>query len=479
MRKNIVHRALFHQMKTIAGSERATLSIQLEQTHCLTYRLRKFIVSVGFVLGFGLLSQPQTAQAQAFPCPNGPGPGEVQVGVTGGSHGVAAIALCATVSNPDSSDSSRTSHSQPSRLPEFKESYMVVAWHKDSSAVWATAGHSQSNDAKKASLDVCNQAMGDKNCYYEVWINQSYIAVTHDEFGIPWVRGAANQSQNAKDKAMAECETHSFGCKFTKTFSYIMVPYAAPFGKDYAEKDIPQIPITRHHFGLTAWPAQEPHAKWRGHTWLTTGQQNSKLAENKLLQQCQTQALVPCKLGYQIPNGVLVRYVDDKGLNVWIGVAKEQDAEARVKKKCPKDAQCRIVEMFDTQTARDLVINELKSTAPLRGFLGTAWPSVYVPHWKKVAIVTGRASSADAKAAAISLCESQSKVRCESFLDEDDYGTAQFFGLFQDSDESTRGYFGFSPTEVEQRAQTSCARAKVTCTKRVIIDLAVRTDTAY
>jgi Domain of unknown function (DUF4189) len=37
-------------------------------------------------------------------CPNGPGPGEIQVGTTGGSGGVAVIPICASDGREDSSD---------------------------------------------------------------------------------------------------------------------------------------------------------------------------------------------------------------------------------------------------------------------------------------------------------------------------------------------------------------------------------------
>ncbi len=40
----------------------------------------------------GLIAQPALA---SYPCPSGPGPGEQQIGVGGGSHGVAAVPLCA------------------------------------------------------------------------------------------------------------------------------------------------------------------------------------------------------------------------------------------------------------------------------------------------------------------------------------------------------------------------------------------------
>ena len=42
-----------------------------------------------------LLALPGLALADTYPCPNGPAPGDRQIGVTGGSHGIAAIPLCA------------------------------------------------------------------------------------------------------------------------------------------------------------------------------------------------------------------------------------------------------------------------------------------------------------------------------------------------------------------------------------------------
>ena len=49
----------------------------------------------------GLIAQPALAN---YPCPGGPGPGEQQIGVGGGTHGVAAVPLCvATGGGSDSS----------------------------------------------------------------------------------------------------------------------------------------------------------------------------------------------------------------------------------------------------------------------------------------------------------------------------------------------------------------------------------------
>lgn len=46
-----------------------------------------------FVLLFASVF-PATVIAQAYPCPQGPGPGQQQVGTSGGSHGIAAVPMC-------------------------------------------------------------------------------------------------------------------------------------------------------------------------------------------------------------------------------------------------------------------------------------------------------------------------------------------------------------------------------------------------
>ena len=50
----------------------------------------KFFVLYVFAT-VGLIAQPALAN---YPCPGGPGPGEQQIGVGGGSHGIAAVPLC-------------------------------------------------------------------------------------------------------------------------------------------------------------------------------------------------------------------------------------------------------------------------------------------------------------------------------------------------------------------------------------------------
>jgi hypothetical protein len=51
--------------------------------------MKFYVLTVMAALGW--LAQPAWAN---YPCPGGPGPGEQQIGVGGGSHGIAAVPLC-------------------------------------------------------------------------------------------------------------------------------------------------------------------------------------------------------------------------------------------------------------------------------------------------------------------------------------------------------------------------------------------------
>jgi hypothetical protein len=66
-----------------------------------------------------LLALPGLAFADTYPCPNGPAPGDRQIGVTGGSHGVAAVPLCAYSDQggeDEEAPQSRASAPDPMRL---------------------------------------------------------------------------------------------------------------------------------------------------------------------------------------------------------------------------------------------------------------------------------------------------------------------------------------------------------------------------
>lgn len=98
---------------------------------------------------------------------------------------------------------------------------------------------------------------------------------------------------------------------------------------------------------------------------------------------------------------------------------------------------------------------------------------------EKVAGMTCKLQRVVAKAHAIVLCEKESNVTCESFLDEDDVGLYRFVGLYSDNAKNMRLFLENSETKIKNRAETSCGKANVKCVLRKMIDLNQKQDTTF
>ncbi|MFZ1477534.1 MAG: hypothetical protein WAT18_07295 [Sphingorhabdus sp.] len=121
-----------------------------------------------------LLFWPTAASAQTFVCPNGPGPGEVQVGTTGGSHGVAAIPICA-------SDGRGSPEDAPDPTPS--SSHAVLVWHPDAADVWVAGNYVyKDNVGESVALRECKMVMGEGCTKGDGWRNSS-ITIIRDHNG--------------------------------------------------------------------------------------------------------------------------------------------------------------------------------------------------------------------------------------------------------------------------------------------------------
>src|SRR5688572_7657124 len=112
-------------------------------------RMAALLVGLAFWCGL-----PSSAQAQQYPCGNGPGPGEVVVGQTPGGQGHAPILLCQYVGEGSGSQGSDESpYRAPTRYSEpQKAGFMAAAYHIDTASVWMAAGHKTLDAAKKRAL---------------------------------------------------------------------------------------------------------------------------------------------------------------------------------------------------------------------------------------------------------------------------------------------------------------------------------------
>lgn len=399
------------------------------------------------------------ATMAALPVASGPAHAQGQSlgnGVYACSDGTVQPGPC----HPGQNDVEAASQPPPPPLPDI---FMAVATHPDVTAIWATSGYPSNEGAKQAALDGCAKAMGEGCTIAATWSNDAEIAVVRDAAGYLFVEGAAARRGKAEAAALRECQKISTGCQSLKSF----------FNTESPRNDFSSSPIRRRPFTAVAWPKGDAGPKWRNTAWLVSGQQGYAAAERAALQRCRADSGVECMVGQTVGGGLMVRYVDDdEGKSYWLGAGGPDVVGKRVQTAgCGAKRQCRLVETFDAQTPRALTIDLTRAETPSRGFFSMAWTSEVTP-WKGLAVVTGRQSRAEAKAAAVALCEQESKARCEPFSDEDDRGIAQYVIVLRDSANNVRTHFGFSPASIIQRKEESCARSGVTCPKGQVIDLA-------
>lgn len=422
----------------------------------------RFVVSAAASLLLGVLTSG-VAHAQ-WPCPNGPGPGEVQMGVMGGSHGVAATPLCASngaVSSDDFGDDGGSGGYTPP-LPDI---YMVVAVHHDTSAWWASAGYPTEDAARRAAMDGCKRMMGEGCSVLWKGRNDFVIAAVLDAAGMLFLE-AGDFTEDAPGKAMAACKEVSSGCR-----------NAGLIENNSAPKDsFPRTKPPLYRYAVVAWPDTLPPEAWRGRSWLASGIEGYEKAVAAAVARCKADTGVNCVRGQHSANGVLVRYVDDAGVVHWVSAPNAESAKQVADKTCPDGKTCRVVDITKAGDTRAAVVEELKSDQPLRGFYGIYWPSKQADV-RPLAIVTGQATREAANLAAKALCETESKGACQPFLpDDDDWGTEQFIKVLSDSKKLTRVEFGYSEKDVAAKMDAACKKDGATCPGGRVIDVATRTS---
>ena len=368
---------------------------------------------------------------------------------------------------------SDTSSQRPSG-PQYAESSMATAVHMDSSEVWGTAGHRSKEAAKKRVMDACAAAMGDGCIYSEAWTGNIIIAVAVDGGGGVWPEGAERKSE-AEKEALAACEkmAREWGCKIALGFRNVLIPASADQGDDYSEDYFPQGPVKRRSWALLAQPAGVPSIAWQRKTWLLSGRNNWVAAKEELVARCQADTGMKCSFGVGVADGVLIHYVNRLGQTSWLNAAGAATPEARVAGICtPDEMPCRILALYDAATPRLQVISEPE---PTRGYMSVAWATR--AGWPRLAIVTGRPTLAAANADAIRLCESQSQLTCELFLENPDNRTSMFMGLYQLPEDQLHLIRGYSIEDVKQKAAEASAKNNLPYTNRAFVDLYERGET--
>ena len=412
---------------------------------------------------------PNSAHAQ-YPC-SYPGPGEIVVGQTPGNAHEPPLQLCQYVGGEDEGYYDEPAPSGP----QWGDSSMATASHPDTSEIWATISHHTPESAKQRVMDGCTAVMGEGCAYTESWTGDVFIAVAIDGTGTPWLQGVPNSKVEAEKAALELCETEAgvWGCRIAYTIENGRIPADADKSVDYSEDFFPKAPIKRHKFAVMAVPDSAPAEAWRKKSWIGSGRQSYSAATKEVVDRCEADSGVTCSTVVASSNGVLVHYADKHGQGFWTNALDATSAKARVNSFCQKDAApCRVLTVYDAATSRLQVVDEPVLT---RGYLSVAWATK--AGWPKLAIVTGRPTVAAADADVLALCERESRLKCELYLDHPDNKSSLVLGLYALPEDRLQIIFGFSIEEMEQRAAESCASNNVTCTQRAVVDLTRRGET--
>ena len=159
---------------------------------------------------------PVTAAAQTFLCPNGPGPGENQVGTTGGSNGIGVTPLCAS----DGSDDSSGYDDSPSNSEVWETRWGAIA--TGDGGLGAVTDMRSERQAKKAAIKQCKATAngGGPNCkafsYYNqcaviAWGSTGYILQRAEN-----ISTASSLGMQKCNSQYQECEIFYSGCSYAK-----------------------------------------------------------------------------------------------------------------------------------------------------------------------------------------------------------------------------------------------------------------------
>lgn len=193
---------------------------------------------IAALLGAMAIFLPSTAPAQTYPCGAGPGPGEVQVGVTGGSHGIAPIPVCAPAGGDASGGAGGAGYGAAPVAEMPIDNYIAVAGHPKLSDVWATWGQYRQEAAEIVVLDACNKTMGG-GCEVLLADRNVSVVTARDKQGRMHVASGSDGRQALK-AVKALCKSRGTTCKFDKAFHALLrgePPFAAAILRGDFDRD--------------------------------------------------------------------------------------------------------------------------------------------------------------------------------------------------------------------------------------------------
>jgi hypothetical protein len=291
--------------------------------------------SVIAAITVALLLLPHQAAA-AYPCPGGPGPGEVQVGVSGGSHGVAAVPMCES-SGHAGGDGGGVYYA-----------YGSVAWHPDADDVWMAGNWNGAGPAEREALAACNRDMGGGCSSIGEW-NNSSMSIIRDSQGGLW-NGWNGQGGTGRKRVLTDCASKQIlPCEVLHSFSADKRGYGPE-------------PTARKAYASGAWGTGE---HYDGRIYISSGHRNAIAANEAALAACAAAtASTTCRIAIGVGNGVIQPFLLDGASTVIVERTAKRAAKAATTDCKRKKGKCTLQRTYDSRTPGNFVHTYAPTPAP-------------------------------------------------------------------------------------------------------------------
>ncbi|WP_168454161.1 DUF4189 domain-containing protein [Sphingopyxis microcysteis] len=289
-----------------------------------------------------LLALAQPARA-AYPCPNGPGPGEVQVGMADGGHGIATLPLCNRVGSTGDAPGDLGAPDGSVMVPRGATyTYGSIAWHADAADVWMVGNSGAASIAEGEALAACNRAMGGGCTSIGTWHN-SAMTILRDRYG--GLISAWDGEQGVHSAAtLAACSAKQLlPCEILGTF---------PAGR---RRHAPAPAAVRKSYAAGAWV--DGTDGFDSRLYIASGQADAAAAGRRALAACAAATKRRCAILAQVGNGVIQPYRlgDDNEQSATVETSARRAAQA-AQVNCERHRQrCELQRSYDSRVAGDFV----------------------------------------------------------------------------------------------------------------------------
>lgn len=298
---------------------------------------------IGMMLATTMMLASESVSAQNYPCPNGPGPGERQIGTAGGGNsGVAPFPICERMDTPQQSYA-------PALQFYWVDNFVAVAWHLKASDVWAVSRARSAEEAEKGALALCEAVMKDGCTIANVVANGS-IAIARASDGSLW-SAWGETPRKAKGEVLASCLKEGAQCVYEKAFTG--KPWEQLAGTTPPFRLVQYVPAPstslRKRYGALAW-TEGSDAPWDRTVWVSGDLDTVEEAKKVSIEQCEKDSRLKCKMVRWSSNGIIILFRDDQDSLRVSGGLSASDANKAAKDVCKKaKRRCETLATFDVR----------------------------------------------------------------------------------------------------------------------------------